>query len=102
MRYDEWQVSVPEEIKGDPLWKLEVYRLGLLHEIQQDSSRSTANVEHRLTEFFDISKIKETIFPGGSVAAEQVPEFRHEAVVFVGGGCHKSPIVSGKWVMGWC
>ena len=29
MRYDEWQVSVPDEIKGDPLWKLEVYRLGL-------------------------------------------------------------------------
>jgi hypothetical protein len=29
MRYDEWQVGVPDEIKGDPLWKLEVYRLGL-------------------------------------------------------------------------
>lgn len=29
MRYDEWHVSVPDEIKGDPLWKLEVYRLGL-------------------------------------------------------------------------
>lgn len=29
MRYDEWQDSVPDEIKGDPLWKLEVYRLGL-------------------------------------------------------------------------
>jgi four helix bundle protein len=29
MRYDEWQVGVPEEIKGDSLWKLEVYRLGL-------------------------------------------------------------------------
>ena len=29
MRYDEWQASVPDEIKGDPLWKLEVYRLGL-------------------------------------------------------------------------
>jgi four helix bundle protein len=29
MRYDEWQVRVPDEIKGDPLWKLEVYRLGL-------------------------------------------------------------------------
>jgi four helix bundle protein len=29
MRYDEWQTSVPDEIKGDPLWKLEVYRLGL-------------------------------------------------------------------------
>jgi four helix bundle protein len=29
MRYDEWQASVPDEIKGDSLWKLEVYRLGL-------------------------------------------------------------------------
>jgi len=29
MRYDEWQTNVPDEIKGDPLWKLEVYRLGL-------------------------------------------------------------------------
>ena len=29
MRYDDWQVGVPDEIKGDPLWKLEVYRLGL-------------------------------------------------------------------------
>jgi four helix bundle protein len=29
MRYDEWQVNVPEDITGDPLWKLEVYRLGL-------------------------------------------------------------------------
>jgi four helix bundle protein len=29
MRYDEWQLAVPENIKGDPLWKLEVYRLGL-------------------------------------------------------------------------
>ena len=29
MRYDEWQASVPDEIKGDSLWKLEIYRLGL-------------------------------------------------------------------------
>jgi len=29
MRYDEWQTDVPDEIKGDSLWKLEVYRLGL-------------------------------------------------------------------------
>ncbi len=29
MRYDEWQVSVPDEIKGDSLWRLDVYRLGL-------------------------------------------------------------------------
>jgi four helix bundle protein len=29
MRYDEWQAGVPDEIKGDSLWKLEVYRLGL-------------------------------------------------------------------------
>jgi four helix bundle protein len=29
MRYDEWQADVPDNIKGDSLWKLEVYRLGL-------------------------------------------------------------------------
>jgi four helix bundle protein len=29
MKYDEWQAGVPDEIKGDPLWRLEVYRLGL-------------------------------------------------------------------------
>jgi four helix bundle protein len=29
VRYDEWQVSVPDDIKGDSLWKLEVYRMGL-------------------------------------------------------------------------
>ncbi len=29
MRYDEWQVDVPDDIKGDSLWRLEVYRLGL-------------------------------------------------------------------------
>ena len=29
MRYVEWQAGVPDEIKGDSLWRLEVYRLGL-------------------------------------------------------------------------
>lgn len=29
MKYAEWQASVPDEIKGDSLWRLEVYRLGL-------------------------------------------------------------------------
>jgi four helix bundle protein len=29
VRYDEWQAGVPDDIKGDSLWKLEVYRLGL-------------------------------------------------------------------------
>ena len=29
MKYDEWQAGIPDEIKGDSLWKLEVYRLGL-------------------------------------------------------------------------
>lgn len=29
MKYVEWQAGVPNEIKGDPLWKLEVYRLAL-------------------------------------------------------------------------
>lgn len=29
MKYVEWQANVPVEIKGDSLWKLEVYRLAL-------------------------------------------------------------------------
>ncbi len=29
MNYDEWATSVPEEIKGDSLWKMEAYRLAL-------------------------------------------------------------------------
>jgi len=29
MNYEEWERSVPEEIKGDSLWKIEAYRLSL-------------------------------------------------------------------------
>jgi len=29
MNYGEWEKAVPEEIKGDSLWKVEAYRLGL-------------------------------------------------------------------------
>ena len=29
MTYEEWEASVPEEIRGDTLWKVETYRLGL-------------------------------------------------------------------------
>ena len=29
MNYEEWVVSVPEEISGDPVWKIKVYRLAL-------------------------------------------------------------------------
>jgi four helix bundle protein len=29
MKYSEWLVDVPSEITNDPIWKLEVYRLGL-------------------------------------------------------------------------
>lgn len=29
MTYDEWEQSVPETRKGDSLWKMRVYRLGL-------------------------------------------------------------------------
>ena len=29
MNYQEWLTTIPEEITQDPLWKLEVYRLGL-------------------------------------------------------------------------
>ena len=30
MNYQEWAESVPREITGDPLWKVEAYRLALL------------------------------------------------------------------------
>ena len=30
MNYAEWEEGVPEEIRGDALWKVEAYRLGLL------------------------------------------------------------------------
>jgi len=30
MNDQEWEDSIPEAIKGDPLWKMEVYRLALL------------------------------------------------------------------------
>lgn len=29
MKYDEWEASVPDDIRGDILWKVEVYRLSL-------------------------------------------------------------------------
>lgn len=29
MNYQEWDAQVPEDIKEDPLWRLEAYRLGL-------------------------------------------------------------------------
>ena len=29
MNYDEWLSTVPAEFTGDPLWKVEVYRLSL-------------------------------------------------------------------------
>lgn len=29
MKYAEWLIDVPSEITNDPIWKLEVYRLGL-------------------------------------------------------------------------
>jgi hypothetical protein len=29
MNYVNWQQTVPEEIKSDPLWRIEAYRLGL-------------------------------------------------------------------------
>ena len=30
MNYEQWEQTVPTEIKGDSLWKVEAYRLGLL------------------------------------------------------------------------
>ncbi len=29
MKYDEWETSVPEEIRNDSLWRMEAYRLAL-------------------------------------------------------------------------
>ena len=29
MTYEEWEESIPEVIKGDTLWKVEAYRLGM-------------------------------------------------------------------------
>ena len=29
MKYEEWEKTVPEEIRGDSLWRMEAYRLGL-------------------------------------------------------------------------
>jgi hypothetical protein len=29
MNYEEWEQSVPQEIRQDPLWKVKAYRLGL-------------------------------------------------------------------------
>ena len=29
MTFGEWMETVPQELKGDPLWRMEVYRLGL-------------------------------------------------------------------------
>ena len=29
MTFEEWALAVPPEIKGDTVWKVEAYRLGL-------------------------------------------------------------------------
>lgn len=29
MKYDEWETWIPQTIAGDPLWRLEAYRLAL-------------------------------------------------------------------------
>jgi len=29
MTFDEWVAGLPEEIKGDSLWKMEAYRMAL-------------------------------------------------------------------------
>ncbi len=44
MNFDEWAKAVPLTITGDPLWKVEAYRLGLFaaeHEFH-DSNHSLA------------------------------------------------------------
>jgi hypothetical protein len=33
MTYDDWEELVPAQIKGDSLWRVEAYRLGLFYRI---------------------------------------------------------------------
>ncbi len=59
MDYDEWQAGVPEQIRQDPLWRLDVYRLSLYAaEVAWDDalllsrtplSRDSANQLYRAT-----------------------------------------------------
>jgi four helix bundle protein len=47
VNYQEWILTVPEEIKRDPLWSLEVYRLGLLiGDISWDDTECLDNSSH--------------------------------------------------------
>lgn len=74
MKYAEWLINVPSEITNDPIWKLEVYRLGLFagdigwHDVQKLSKeklmlsvadqlhRSIDSISVNLTEGFSRSK----------------------------------------------
>ena len=39
MQYDEWELTVPASLKGDMLWKVQVYRLAafLCHCVEEDT-----------------------------------------------------------------
>lgn len=49
MKYRDWEKTVPEEITGDSLWKIEAYRLALLlndigwYDVTKVDKRSTNN-----------------------------------------------------------
>jgi four helix bundle protein len=57
MNYNEWEKSVPVELTGDPLWKMEVYRLAVLASdlawpdvsklVQDERTRSLADQLYR-------------------------------------------------------
>lgn len=74
MKYDEWILSVPDEIIKDPIWKLEVYRLALfagdigwhdvltlskeklMYSVADQLHRSLGSISANLTEGYSKSK----------------------------------------------
>jgi len=45
LRFEEWVSTVPPEIRSDPIWKLEVYRLALLtSEVAERDSRALERI----------------------------------------------------------
>ncbi len=59
MTFEDWQLSVPEQIKADSLWKMEAYRLGLFlcdlawkegaKPLREPRTRSVADQVYRAT-----------------------------------------------------
>jgi four helix bundle protein len=74
MKYTEWLETVPSEITNDPIWKLEVYRLGLfagdigwqdvltlsknklMYSVADQLHRSLGSISANLTEGYSRSK----------------------------------------------